>query len=121
MAIGDGVGIASIDFGGHGTLVVEELLDGGKGYASGPERGLMSAILFDGVQSFMSYVCATEPSVKERYKEAYSWITRREKEYVFSFESVCESLGLDAEYLRLGLINAANSKVESWRRARRNF
>lgn len=115
-----GDGSAGIDFGRDGTCVVADLLEGGQGYASGPERGLMSALLFDGIQAYMSYACASDPATQERYREAHAWVTRREKEYVFSFDSVCESLGLDADYVRLGLINAANSRTEQWRRARRH-
>lgn len=121
MSVGHNFGAGSFDLGHGATVLVEDMVDAGKGYAHGPERALMSALLFDGVQSYMSYVCATSEEVKAKYREAYTWVTRAEKEYVFSFENVCEGLGLDPEFLRLGLINASHARIDGWKRARRNF
>jgi len=121
MAAIQGVGSVGGDFGFGGTVLAEDIVDAGRGYASGPERALMSALLFDGVQAYMTYVCATEKGVRDNYREAYQWITRREKDSVFSFESVCECLGLDPDYIRLGLINATTSRISGWKRSRRNF
>lgn len=103
------------------TMVVDEISDTGRGYASGPERALMSALLFDGVQSYMSYVCARSEGLRAKYREAYNWVTGKENEYIFSFENVCGGLGLDPDYLRVGLVNACNSSSDSWKRSRRNF
>jgi len=119
--------MAFSDFGGGNgsvsgsTVIVDELVDGSTGYAKGPERALMSALLFDGVQAYMSYACSRSPENRSRHEEAFNWVNRRDREYVFSFENVCESLGLEPEYVRLGLVNACNAQIDSWRRARRNF
>jgi len=95
------------------TVIAEQVMDNSRGYARGPERELMSALLFDGVQAYMS----AKNSHEDRYKEAVSWVHAKCKEYIFSFENVCEGLGVDPEYLRFGLLNAAKSS--EWVRGRR--
>ncbi len=113
-------GSESIRFGN--TTLVNELLNNEGGYATGPERALLAALLFDGVQSYMNYaLCLYEDSDGTRYREAYNWVHARGTEYIFAFESVCEALGIDPEYLRIGLANACNSQTFEWKRARRNF
>ncbi|RMG42094.1 MAG: hypothetical protein D6719_07275 [Candidatus Dadabacteria bacterium] len=97
------------------------MVQGERGYARGPERALMSALLFDGIQSYMSFVIADNSSEKSKYREAYNWVHRKGTDYVFSFDSVCEALGVDPDYLRYGLVNASNSQSFEWKRARRNF
>ncbi len=102
---------------GYQTLIVDEILEGEAGYAKGPERALLSALLFDGVMGYMCY--AAGGSGQRRYQEAFQWVKSRDAEYVFSFDNVCEGLGIDPQNLRLGLINAANSKKGVFKRSRR--
>lgn len=99
----------------------EDLLNGDKGYAVGPVRALMSALLFDGVQSFMNFACADTPAHRNRYQEAHQWVSTRGSEYIFAFDSVCEALGVDPDFLRYGLLNACNSQTYEWKKTRRNF
>ncbi|MDZ4786941.1 MAG: hypothetical protein SGJ02_12785 [bacterium] len=96
-------------------------LSGIAGYAQGGERSLMTALLFDGIQSFISYACAQTEHEKSQFKEAFQWILDKRSDYIFSFENVCESVGVNSEYLRCGLINAANSQSFEWKKVRRNF
>ena len=103
------------------TAIVDELVQGGGGYAIGPERSLLSALLFDGVQAYIMYASSPGIGSSVRYREAYTWVNTRGSDYVFSFDSCCEALGIDADYLRYGLANACNSRSERKRRARRNF
>ncbi|MBX7139273.1 MAG: hypothetical protein K1X83_14960 [Oligoflexia bacterium] len=103
-----------------GTAVVDEIIQSDRGYARGPERALMSALLFDGVQAYLNFVSATPFREIKRQQEAYNWIHKRGTEYIFSFDSVCEALGIDPDYLRLGLINAVRSRG-SRKKARRTF
>ena len=105
---------------GFATSVIQDILDNGAGYASGPERGLLSALLFDGVQSFISYVLADSASEKSRYAEAHNWIMESGNDSVFSFGNTCEALGINPEYLRLGLVNASVSLLQTVSKSRRN-
>lgn len=103
------------------TRVIEHLVDAPRGYAKGPERALLSALLFDGVQSFMNYATAKSERERSRFVEAYNWVMKKGLDYVFSFDSVCEALGVNAEFFRLGLLNAYHSNEYEWKKARRNF
>jgi hypothetical protein len=105
---------------GFATSVIQDILDNGAGYASGPERGLLSALLFDGVQSFISYVLAESAAEKQRYAEAHNWVMEKTNESVFSFVNTCEALGINPEYLRLGLLNASVSLLQTVSKSRRN-
>ncbi len=69
----------------------------------GGERKLMAALLSDGIEAYIAQ--ATVPKVKRRANayDACEWVDTRDHSYVFSFDVVCESLGINPEYLRLGL------------------
>lgn len=102
--------------------VVPELLDlVERGYALGPERYLLSALLFDGCQAFINYSLARSEAEKNRYKEAYIWVMDSADDYIFAFESVCLALGVNSDYLRLGLLNLLHSETKDLKKSRRNF
>jgi len=106
---------------GFATSIVDELLDGSKGYARGPERALLSALLFDGIQAYIHCVLAATDKGKARYMEAYRWVTDDGTDYAFSFVNVCDALGVSPDYLRLGLANACHSHLAEVGKSRRNF
>ena len=68
-----------------------------------PEKKLMLAVLEDAIACFQKYVSAGEGKGKALFLEAETWVETRDGEGVFSFESVCEVLGLAPEYLRRGM------------------
>jgi hypothetical protein len=68
-----------------------------------PERRLMLAILEDAIACFQKYTFAQRRRGKLLFSEAEEWIEEKSSDYIFSFENICEVLGLDAEYLRQGL------------------
>lgn len=102
-------------------MVVDEIVESGRGYATGPERALLGALLFDGVQAFVAYALAKTPGEKARYAEAFNWVMDTKAEEPFSFNGACEALGISAEYMRLGLANATTSLLTEVSKARRNF
>jgi hypothetical protein len=105
-----------------GTVLLEDWVDSESGPAQGPERALMSALLFDGVITCLNYAGCTSASGQRRFRETFAWVSSADTEYVFSFHNVCECLGINPDGLRLGLINACNSKVAASRKkSRRNF
>ncbi len=103
------------------TDVAEHLVDCDAGYARGPERALLIALLFDGIQSFINYATCSNEVASKQYREAYLWVMSEDREYPFSFESVCEAVGINPAYLRLGLINVYNSNAAGIKKHRRNF
>ena len=68
----------------------------------GGERKLMAAILSDGIETYISQSTARVKNEKTRI-DAIEWVDTKDQTYVFSFDMVCESLGLNADYIRLGL------------------
>ncbi len=118
MSTGD-LDITTGSWGGFSTVAVDELVEHDKGYAVGPERALLSALLFDGIQSFIAYALASTPKERSAYAEAHQWVMDRGREYVFSFHNVCEALGIHPDYLRYGLVNASNSLLAEVGKSRR--
>ena len=104
---------------GELSLVMEPSSE--EGFAQGAERSLLSALLFDGVQAYMNYLYAPNETHRSRYREAFNWVTSTEYEGPFCFESVCEALGFDPDYIRYGLARAHCVFGDEWRRSRRNF
>lgn len=73
------------------------------------DHALFSALLFDGIQAYLSG--GTDKDKKNKlsnkiiHNESIGWINEREDEYAFSFENVCTVVGVDPDMLRLGLAN----------------
>lgn len=110
----------------------------------GGERRLMAAILSDGVEAYIasrvssalqrSSAHRNDSSAKSSFKhpkhtDAQDWVDDCDDSYVFSFDNVCSSLGIDPDYLRLGLsryVQAVRDRKQelhrvgdAWKRIRR--
>jgi hypothetical protein len=103
------------------TSVVDEIVETEQGYARGPERALLGALLFDGIQAFINYSLAGSQVEKARFVEAFNWVMDTGAEEPFSFNGVCDALGVSPECLRLGLANASTSLLYEVSKSRRNF
>lgn len=68
-----------------------------------PEKKLMLAILEDAVACFQKYLTARDGKGKAQFRDTDEWIYRGGDSGVFSFDLVCETLGLEPNYLRRGL------------------
>lgn len=98
-----------------------------KGVAGG-ERKLMAALLSDGIEAFITQSVGYATG-KTRKTDAIDWVETVDYSYVFSFDMVCDSLGLNPTYLRLGLaryVAAINRSLKSgeapdlvWKKIRR--
>lgn len=69
-----------------------------------PERMLMLAILEDAIVCFQDNLAATCKRKRSLYLDAEEWILDEDRFYLFSFENICEALGLDPVYIRRGLM-----------------
>jgi hypothetical protein len=67
-----------------------------------PEKKLMLAILEDAIACYQKYLFARDSKGKALFEEAEEWV-RGSGGSVFAFDSVCELLGLNPDYLRRGL------------------
>lgn len=72
-----------------------------------PEQRLMLAILEDGVNCYRENLHARGGRGKRAFDEAAAWIGRIDFDWIFSFENVCDALGIKPDYVRRGLLGAA--------------
>jgi hypothetical protein len=67
-------------------------------------------VLQDAVECFKTYAFATRPREKRLFQEAEEWIVEKNGDWLFSFENICETLQLHADYLRQGLLSWKDAK-----------
>lgn len=90
-----------------------------------PEKKLMLAILEDAVACYQKYLFARDSKGKALFREAEEWMIANGGNGIFSFDSVCDMLGLDPDYLRQGLTTwkkralAERGRSNVYRRPRR--
>jgi hypothetical protein len=68
------------------------------------EKELMLAVLESAIEDFQKYIFATGVKGKQLHEEAEQWILEKNNDWFLSFESICETLLIDPEYLRQGLV-----------------
>ena len=69
-----------------------------------PEEKLMFAVLTDAIECFQKYHGANAHRHRRLFSEAEAWISTRNSAWPYSFENICETLNIDPNYLRLGLM-----------------
>jgi hypothetical protein len=77
-----------------------------------PEKALLAAILEDAIHQYHKFRHAWDTAGKEQSREAQEWIMHEGDQWIFSFDNVCESLGLDREYLRRGILETQTNARE---------
>jgi hypothetical protein len=68
-----------------------------------PAKKLMLAVLEDALKCFLANVSARGGKNKKLFDDAELWIMEEGSDDVFSFENICEVLGLHPQYVRQGL------------------
>ena len=69
------------------------------------EKELMLAVLEDAVTCFQGYFAARDKKEARRFREAEEWILQQDKsDWLLPFDNVCETLGLNPDYIREGLL-----------------
>ena len=79
-------------------------------------RQKVKLILYDAIQVLLSSHPLGHGDDARRYREAVWWIESLDNDYIFSFESVCEALGIDADYLRAGLQSPKVTRLQKVRK-----
>ena len=69
-----------------------------------PERRLMLAVLQDAIRCYQDNLFTRNRKRKKLFLDTEEWISAIDRDWVFSFEAVCETLGLNPEYVRQGLL-----------------
>jgi hypothetical protein len=71
------------------------------------ERRLLLAVLEDGIRTLLKNARATHGRGFNLRREALGWLTTAERADVFTFENICETLGIDAARLRERVLTEA--------------
>ncbi len=71
--------------------------------SSDGERRLMVAILEDAVDVYRKQAGARDRKRRQLFEDAEAWLESPDKSWIYSYENICEVLGIDATYLRKGL------------------
>lgn len=72
-----------------------------------PERRLMLAILEDAVDVIRRYGRFRDPAAVKLTRDARDWMTSTERHWPFSFENICDAVGLDADAVRTRALDGA--------------
>ena len=70
--------------------------------ASG-ERRLMAAVLADAIRLYLKYAQSPTVGGRREFRETSDWVESRDRSELYGFQSICETLGIDAERLRVRL------------------
>ncbi len=76
----------------------------GGAYASG-ERRLMVAVLEDAIRCLQYGAADDKTDKRAQFRDARKWIASTDESWFFSFENVCETLGIDPLVLRRRLLD----------------
>jgi len=77
------------------------------------ERRLMIAVLEDAVHCFRKQVHATDPKARQLFRDAEQWITSADQSWFFSFVNVCDTLDLNPDWVREGLLKWRDAQLSS--------
>jgi hypothetical protein len=69
-----------------------------------PEQRLMLAVLEDAVWCFQNGLRAKDKKKQELSREAEQWMLEEDSGWLFSFNEICELLGIESNYLRKRLL-----------------
>ena len=76
------------------------------------EERLMLAVLESAVEDFQKYVLAQNLRGKRLFQEAEEWFLETNGDGLFSFESICDTLGLNPDHIRKGLTVWKEAKLK---------
>jgi hypothetical protein len=85
---------------------------GGSRHTPTGEQRLMLAILCDAMHAYAAEMLRHRRPA--RLRELRRWFESTDRAYVFSFESVCDALGLDAGYVRRRVLGRAPLLRRPW-------
>src|SRR5690242_21910 len=87
-------------------VLPEQFFEGARrdSQASG-EKALMLAVLEDGIRCFQEHLRNPRSNPRLLSQQAESWIRAVDYEWPFSFNNVCETLGIDPSALRAALLD----------------
>jgi hypothetical protein len=85
-----------------------------------PEKALLLALLEDAIHCYRKFAAARNRAGRQQFHEAEEWLMGGGDGWVFSFENICDHLGIEPEYIRRGL-REASARPAAERRPRRHM
>ena len=83
------------------------------------EQKLMLAVLEDAVTCFQGYFAARDKKEARLFREAEEWFLQQDKsDWLLPFDNVCETLGLNPDYIREGLLRWRHFRLRERDRVR---
>lgn len=67
------------------------------------ERRLLFAVLDDALGSFLKHRCDRSRRGQRLFRETVEWFWSTDQQWLYSFETICQHLNFDADYIRVGL------------------
>ena len=83
-----------------------------------PEKSLMLAVLEDDVECFQKHLFAKTGKARALFQDAENWILDDSEDQIFSFNTICETLGIGSDWLRRSLMEWKRRKLEERSRYR---
>jgi hypothetical protein len=77
-----------------------------------PEKILMLAVLQDAITCLEKHGAFGSRGNKRLYYETRDWLVSDDNDWLFSFNNVCETVGLNAGYLRRRLVQMNERKLD---------
>ncbi len=86
---------------GPDVILPQQFFDGPRRDSDfSPEKALMLAVLEDAIRCFQEYFRTTRARPRMLSRQAERWIRTRDWNWPFSFNNVCEALGIDPDCMR---------------------
>jgi hypothetical protein len=67
------------------------------------EQRLMCAVIEQALDDYMKYAAGTDRARRALFADVEGWIDSADCSWLYSFETICDHLGLDGDYVRAGL------------------
>ncbi len=81
------------------------------------EKRLILSVLEDAIECFMKCIDSPTSKGQRLFRDADEWISLEDKRWVFSFDNVCDMLDINPDYMRRGLKQWKERKLEAMHRA----
>jgi len=81
------------------------------------EKRLILSVLEDAVECFMKCIDSPTSKGQRLFRDADEWIALEDKHWVFSFDNVCDMLDINPDYMRRGLKQGKERKIDAMQRA----
>lgn len=84
----------------------------GRSFVEGEKR-LMAAVLGDAVECYMKQQDARDERGRQIFRDAEVWIFEAQESGLFCFRTICDTLGIEPDWVRRGLLGWRTRRVHA--------